>query len=166
MRILSIIAFGAILALSPTLAPAQGNSARPDVGPPDNPGLDIAADNAGGGDGSGNAEGAGAIPDPDEAGNGAANAPDIPGNGAGNAASGGAAAGQSAQDRATRAVRTGQAVPLDRVLEPALEQNGGTLIDTRLFTVDGFLLYELKILLPDGTLDTLYYYAQTGNPVR
>ncbi len=52
------------------------------------------------------------------------------------------------------------------MLRPALEQHGGSLIDTRLLTVEGFLLYELKILLPDGTLDTLYYYAHTGNPVR
>ncbi|UYQ73598.1 hypothetical protein OF122_07540 [Pelagibacterium flavum] len=166
MRILSFVALGAIVALTPTLASAQGNSGRPDIGRPDNPGLDTAAENSAGADVSDNAERAGETPDPDDAGNGAANAGDIPGNGLGNAAGGGSGSAQSAQDRAAQAVRTGQAVPLDRVLRPALEQHGGSLIDTRLLTVEGFLLYELKILLPDGTLDTLYYYAHTGNPVR
>ena len=83
----------------------------------------------------------------------------------GNAISGTALA-PSSQERATDAVNSGRAVSLDRVLRPAQEQTGGTLIDTQLLSVDGFLLYELKMLLPDGTLDTLYYYAQTGNPVR
>lgn len=71
----------------------------------------------------------------------------------------------SAQDRAMEAVQTGRAVPLARVLSQAQGATGGDLIDTRLVTVQGFLLYELRMLLPDGTVDTLYYYAGTGNPV-
>lgn len=152
MHILPIITLVAVFVLMPTMASAQGNSMHPDAGRPDNPGLETANSGPANPVGSENAG--------------------RPGSGQGsNSASGNAAAGgpgpvQSTQDRATQAVRTGQAVPLDRVLRPALEQTGGSLIDTQLFVVDGFLLYELKILLPDGMLDTLYYYARTGNPVR
>lgn len=71
----------------------------------------------------------------------------------------------STQDRALEAVQAGRAVPLDRVLSQAQSTTGGDLIDTRLTTVEGFLLYELRMLLPDGTVDRLYYYASTGNPV-
>lgn len=63
------------------------------------------------------------------------------------------------------AVRSGRAVRLDRVLDQAIEQTGGELIDTRLVSVEDVLIYELKMLRPDGTVELLYYYARTGNPV-
>lgn len=90
-----------------------------------------------------------------------------PGSGASPSPSGGSAPAQGVaeEDRALEAVRTGRAVPLDRVLSKAQSATGGDLIDTRLLTVEGFLLYELRMLLPDGTVDRLYYYASTGNPV-
>ena len=71
----------------------------------------------------------------------------------------------SEEDQALEAVQAGRAVPFDRVLSQAQSATGGDLIDTRLMTVDGFLLYELRMLQPDGTVDRLYYYASTGNRV-
>lgn len=73
--------------------------------------------------------------------------------------------GSSNEDSALEAVRSGRAVPFDRVLSQAQSATGGELIDTRLLTVGGFLLYELRMLRPDGTVDRLYYYASTGNRV-
>jgi hypothetical protein len=71
----------------------------------------------------------------------------------------------SAADQALEAVESGRAVPLDRVLNQARSATGGDLIDTQLMTVQGFLLYELRMLLPDGRVERMYYYANTGNPV-
>src|SRR5690554_280610 len=159
MRIVPIIAFAAALVLTPSIAWAQGNSMRPD-----NAGTGASPDRASP-ERSGNAEGRGRA-DPPGSSSGSDNPGNRPPNASNNAAGGTGNSSQSSQDRAAQAVSGGQAVPLDRVLRPALEDKGGTLIDTGLFTVDGFLLYELKILRPDGTLETLYYYARTGNPVR
>ena len=63
------------------------------------------------------------------------------------------------------AVDSGRAVSLDRVLAHMRTVADGDLIDSRLVTVRGYLLYELRVLLESGTVETFYYYATTGRPV-
>jgi hypothetical protein len=55
-------------------------------------------------------------------------------------------------------------LPLETISQRVHETNVGEIIDARLLTVNGFLLYEVKVL--DGErLDVLYYYARSGNRV-
>ena len=70
----------------------------------------------------------------------------------------------SDQDEALKAVEDARALPLETISQRVHETNAGEIVDARLLTVDGFLLYEVKVL--DGEqLDVLYYYARTGNRV-
>lgn len=70
----------------------------------------------------------------------------------------------SEQDIALQAVEDARALPLETIAERVHETTPGDIIDARLVTVNGFLLYEVKVLDGDR-LDILYYYAQTGNKV-
>jgi hypothetical protein len=72
----------------------------------------------------------------------------------------------SDSERALEAVRSGQAMPLERVAATAAEDHPGRMIDAQLITVGNFLLYELKVLEPDGDVVTVYYYARSGIEVR
>lgn len=164
MRLFAILII-ATVALTPVMASAQGNSERLLPARPDSSDTTGGSGNNAGPGNSGNSA------RPDAAGRPGSAGPstDRQDNGLHSPQGGQASAAgaePSSQEYAAQAVSSGRAVPLDRVLGPAQDQTGGTLIDTRLLTVDGFLLYELKMLRADGTLDTLYYYAQTGNPVR
>ncbi|WP_196258111.1 PepSY domain-containing protein [Pelagibacterium limicola] len=69
------------------------------------------------------------------------------------------------KDLALEAVQTGRAVSFGVVLDQARKTARGDFIDGRLVTVEGVLLYQVLMLLEDGTLEYLYYYANTGNPV-
>jgi uncharacterized membrane protein YkoI len=72
----------------------------------------------------------------------------------------------SDSERALEAVRSHRALPLEDIVETATEGHPGKLIDARLITVEDFLLYELKLLEPDGDVRTVYYYARSGIEVR
>lgn len=86
--------------------------------------------------------------------------------GAAPAGSSGSLAIQSDQDSALTAVRQRRALPLEQIAEAVGTEHDGRIIDARLMTVHGFLLYELKVLKPTGTVSQLYYYASSGLPVR
>jgi hypothetical protein len=79
----------------------------------------------------------------------------------------GAPPGQSKGDEraALDAKREGRAVPLEDILAGIAPETAGNVIDAELVTVDGFLLYALKVLSPAGVVSTHYFYAQSGRPV-
>jgi hypothetical protein len=70
------------------------------------------------------------------------------------------------QDAALEAVRAARALPLDEIIARANLFYGVQVIDARLITLRGFLLYELKVLEPTGDVVELYFYARSGEPVR
>lgn len=73
----------------------------------------------------------------------------------------------SEQDAALDAVKDGRALPLETILGVAKSATPGEVLDARLVTVNGFLLYELKILAPNGySVSKAYYYARSGKQVR
>ena len=68
------------------------------------------------------------------------------------------------QDVAVRAVEDLRALPLETIAKKVHQNTPGEIIDARLITVDGFLLYEVKVL--EGSRLTVdYYYARSGNKV-
>ena len=70
----------------------------------------------------------------------------------------------SDQDLAVRAVEDLRALPLETIASKVHETTPGEIIDARLITVAGFLLYEVKVLEGERlTVD--YYYARSGNKV-
>jgi hypothetical protein len=70
----------------------------------------------------------------------------------------------SDQDVALKAVEDARALPFETISNVVHETNAGEIIDARLLTVEGFLLYEVKVL-NGGELDVLYYYARSGKRV-
>jgi hypothetical protein len=69
----------------------------------------------------------------------------------------------SEQDAALNAVQDGRAIPLEEILETAKTVTPGEVLDAHLVRVNGFLLYELKILAPNGySVRKEYYYARSG----
>ena len=66
------------------------------------------------------------------------------------------------QERASRAVAAGQAVPLQQILDRARQEFGGDVVDVDFEDEQGRARYELKLLAPDGRLLKLYYDAATG----
>ena len=65
------------------------------------------------------------------------------------------------QDLALDAVEDARALPLETITDKVHATSSGDIIDVRLVTVDGFLLYEVKVLDGDH-LDVLHYYAKSG----
>ncbi len=74
--------------------------------------------------------------------------------------------GGASERAALEAVQSGRAVPLETILPDLEARTGGQMIDARLVSLRGFLLYEIKVLTPGGRVDVRYYYAQSGLPVR
>jgi uncharacterized membrane protein YkoI len=70
-----------------------------------------------------------------------------------------------AEEEALRAVQSGQAVPLSRIVGVLEMTNGGEVIDAKLVEAGNVLLYRLKLLLPDGSVTTEFYHAPTGRRV-
>jgi len=69
------------------------------------------------------------------------------------------------QNIALDAVKSGDALPLDRIEPAALRRWGGRLIDARLIRVNDMLLYRLTILSDTGVSRRVYYNARTGAPI-
>ncbi len=72
-----------------------------------------------------------------------------------------AAAGED-QDAARRAVEEGRSLPLSAIVSHAAEACPGQLIEAELEDKGDRMVYELKILTPDGRLVTLFYDARSG----
>jgi uncharacterized membrane protein YkoI len=70
------------------------------------------------------------------------------------------------QQASTDAVTSRRAVPLDLVLARARLFADGEVVDARLITYRGFLLYELKILATTGDVSDIYFYARSGEQVK
>jgi len=67
------------------------------------------------------------------------------------------------QQRALSARERGAALPLATLL-PAIERElGGRMIEVKLETDDGRLIYEIELLLPDGRVIELEVDARSGS---
>lgn len=104
------------------------------------------------------------------------------GNGAGHSNAGGNGAGQGHgsgprdankgpevtipdHEVARRAVESGAAKPLSEIIASAGTVAPGNILDAELVTVNGFLLYRVKVF-QGGEVKNLYFYAKSGLPVR
>jgi uncharacterized membrane protein YkoI len=70
------------------------------------------------------------------------------------------------EEEALRAVQSGQAVPLSRIVGVLERTNGAQVLDAKLVKAGNVLLYQLKLLLPNGTVATEFYHAPTGQRVQ
>jgi hypothetical protein len=73
--------------------------------------------------------------------------------------------GSSDQQNALEAVRSARVLSLDKILAAAKPYADGEVIDAKLVSVRGFLLYDLKVLGPKGDVGDLYLYALSGKLV-
>ena len=65
-------------------------------------------------------------------------------------------------DHARDAVNAGKAVTLGSLLPDLNARGSGEVIDAEMLNVNGFLVYAIKVLRPNGLVTTEYYYAQSG----
>lgn len=70
------------------------------------------------------------------------------------------------QSGAIEAVRSHRALPLEQIMTRARLHTSGEIVDAQLISLDGFLLYELKVLEANGDVDELYFYALSGELVQ
>lgn len=69
-------------------------------------------------------------------------------------------------DRARAALRSGEILPLSRILETVSRQYAGDVIDVKLDREDGAWQYEVKLLLPTGTVAKLEYDARDAKLLK
>src|SRR3954447_12528832 len=69
------------------------------------------------------------------------------------------------QERALSAREAGRALPLARILERAQQDMPGQVLGVELEDEGGRVLYEVKVLRPDGRVRMLAYDAASGKPV-
>lgn len=69
------------------------------------------------------------------------------------------------EEDALRAVQSGEAVPLARIAEELRKADAGEVIAAQLVQSGEFLLYQLKVLSPNGRVTTQFYYARSGQPM-
>ena len=74
--------------------------------------------------------------------------------------------GKSEQDEALDAVRGEKALPLDQIIAAARHVTQGEIVNAELETVDGTLLYKLKVLEETGDVREFYFQAQSGALAR
>jgi uncharacterized membrane protein YkoI len=77
-----------------------------------------------------------------------------------------ARAGDDDHDLARRAVEEGRALPLADILEKIKPAFPGKVIEVELDTEDNILVYELKVLSPQGQLQELDVDAKTGKVLK
>jgi uncharacterized membrane protein YkoI len=70
----------------------------------------------------------------------------------------------SDQDAARHAFETGKALPFERILDRARREHPGRLLEAEIEKEGGRLVYELRILAPDGRIGEWRYDARTGEP--
>nr|WP_308303022.1 PepSY domain-containing protein [Cupriavidus pauculus] len=83
-------------------------------------------------------------------------------------AAGGAGVAQADTDadRARAALRSGEILPLARILDTVSRQYAGDVIDVKLDRDDGIWQYEVKLLLPTGTVAKLEYDARDARLLK
>ncbi len=69
-------------------------------------------------------------------------------------------------DRARAALRSGEILPLSRILETVSRQYAGDVIDVKLDRDDGIWKYEVKLLLPTSTIAKLEYDARDARLLK
>lgn len=69
-------------------------------------------------------------------------------------------------DRARAALRSGEILPLSRILETVSRQYAGDVIDVKLDRDDGIWKYEVKLLLPTSTVAKLEYDARDAKLLK
>ena len=69
------------------------------------------------------------------------------------------------QERARSAREAGRALPLASILERVRQSTPGVVLGVELEDEGGRVLYEVKVLRPDGRVRLLAYDAATGKPV-
>jgi hypothetical protein len=69
------------------------------------------------------------------------------------------------QNEAQQAVENEQALPLAQIIKIAERRTPGRVINARMLTVSGVLLYQVTLLDDDGRSWRNYYLAKSGNPV-
>jgi uncharacterized membrane protein YkoI len=69
-------------------------------------------------------------------------------------------------DRARAAVQSGEILPLSRILETVASQYAGDVIGVELDRDDGIWQYEVKLLLPAGSVAKLKYDARTAALIK
>ncbi|MFJ5383288.1 PepSY domain-containing protein [Cupriavidus sp. CER94] len=84
------------------------------------------------------------------------------------AATGGAslALADTDADRARAALRSGEILPLARILDTVSRQYAGDVIDVKLDRDDGIWQYEVKLLLPTGSVAKLEYDARDARLLK
>lgn len=70
------------------------------------------------------------------------------------------------QSRAIDAVKSYRALPLEQIMTKARLHTQGEIVDAQLISLNGFLLYELKVVEANGDVDELYFYALSGELVQ
>lgn len=78
----------------------------------------------------------------------------------------GGIAGESDHEFARRAVEAGEILPLRQILERAEAAYPGQFIEAELEREDGQLVYEIKLVTPQGGVLELYYDARTGSLLK
>ena len=78
---------------------------------------------------------------------------------------GGLVSGGADQNIALDAVNSGAALPLDKIEPTAVLEWGGRVIDAKLLSVSGILVYKLTIISETGVSRRVYYDARTGTSI-
>jgi YD repeat-containing protein len=69
------------------------------------------------------------------------------------------------QERARSAREAGRALPLAAILDRVRQSAPGVVLGVELEDEGGRVIYEVKVLRPDGRVRRLAYDAATGRPV-
>ncbi|HSV28924.1 MAG TPA: PepSY domain-containing protein [Candidatus Omnitrophota bacterium] len=77
-----------------------------------------------------------------------------------------ALAGEREHDRARKALEAGEVLPLKTILDRAEAVQPGQLLEAELEDEHGGLVYELKLLTPDGKVSKLLFDARTGELLK
>ena len=74
----------------------------------------------------------------------------------------GSAPGSREHDWARSAVRTGEILPLSRILNRLEREFVGQVVEIELEREEDVIVYEIELLSPNGHVIELYYDARTG----
>lgn len=77
-----------------------------------------------------------------------------------------AAGGVSDHDRARRSVQAGEVLPLRAILDKVANDFPGDVIETELEDEDGCLVYEIKLISPEGRVMKVIYDARDGRVLK
>lgn len=69
-------------------------------------------------------------------------------------------------ERARRAVQAGEVLPLRTILDNVARDYPGDIIETELEESHGAIVYEIKVISPEGRVMKVYYDARTGSLLR